>query len=124
MPLAIVPTGIKIGVQFEMMQITVKSYEAALNGGTTTTVSGTGATTLTKYEPPTLSGIVRRMIGWESEDCTERAVWYQCLQSGTVQVAREKGANNATIPANYAVEQPATGAPFTLWTAGTKRVGS
>lgn len=124
-PLKIVSTGRSIGISFEMMQITLGNFKTAMNGGTQTTVSGTTTTQLTSFTPPVVGQEVRIMLGWESQDATERWVWYQCFQTGQIQVSRQKGASNAGIPVDFGVEQPASGFPFIAWTAGaTPRVGS
>lgn len=122
--LKIVSTGRDLGVSFEMMQVTANSMKVALNGGTISTVSGTGATTLTKYAPPVVGSEVRIMLGWESQDATERVVFYQCFQTGQVRISRRKGANNAGLPLDFGIEQPSTGDPFNTYYAGTTRVGS
>ena len=125
-PLAIVEDSVAIGVDFDVAQVTAKNFAAALNNlaSGTSTVSGTGATTLTKLAPPAVGSSVRTMLGWESNDSTERWIWYQCLQSGNLQVQRRKGSNNASLPVGYKVEQPASGDPFNAWYAGTVRVGN
>jgi len=52
---------------------------------------------------------VRTMLGYESEDHTERWVWRQCLQTGQMKIVRAKGAANATIATVFSLEKPATG---------------
>lgn len=125
-PLKIVSTGRQIGVAFEMMQIHLGNLKTSFNSGTgtTTATSGTGATALTTLAPPVVGAEVRIALGWESEDATERWVWYQCFQTGEVRIGRRKGAANAGIPVEFGVEQPSSGAPFNVFTAGTVRVGT
>jgi hypothetical protein len=124
-PLKIVSTGRQIGVAFEFMQITLGNFKTSFNGGTQTTVSGTGATLLTSLTPPVVGAETRVMLGWESNDATERWVWYQCFQTGQIRVGRRKGAANAGIPVEFGIEQPTSGAPFITWVAGaTPRIGS
>jgi hypothetical protein len=122
-PLKIVSTGVTVGVSFAISEMTAKNYTWVLNGGTYTLVSGTGATTLSKVSPPALGAEVRTMLGWESSDGTERIIWYQCLQSGNIQIPRHKGADNANLPVAFSVEQPSSGNPFDIWIAGATRVG-
>lgn len=55
--------------EFEMIHISARTLKFALNGGTTT-VTGSGATTVTKYEPPDPGNEIRQMVGWESRDHT------------------------------------------------------
>jgi|SRR4051812_22556579 hypothetical protein len=124
-PLKIVSTGRSIGVSFEMLQIHLGNFKTAMNGGTQATVSGTTTTQLTSLIPPVVGAEVRTMLGWESEDATERWVWYQCFQTGEIRVGRRKGAANAGIPVDFGVEQPSSGPPFIQYVAGsTPRVGT
>lgn len=125
-PLAIVEDSVAIGVEFDVVEVTAKNFAYAINsgGGGAATVSGTGATLLTKVSPPQVGQSVRQMIGWEAADGTERAFYYQCLQSGNLTVARRKGANPASLPLSFRVEQPATGDPFNNYYAGATRPGS
>lgn len=122
-PLRIVTTGRQIGVSFDVAQVTLQNYRLGLNGGTVSTVSGTAATTLSRYSPPVNGAEIRTMIGWESDDATERLIFHQCFQTGQVSVAHRKGAANASIPVDFGVEQPSTGFPFDIYLAGTARVG-
>lgn len=103
---------------------TANSLKRVLNGGTVATVSGTGATTLTKYTPPTPGAEVRGMIGWESLDSTVRRVAYQCFQGGSTKVGHKKAPAKAGIAAEFRLEAPASGVPFEEWFAGSARVGS
>jgi hypothetical protein len=63
--------------------MTAKNFGFSLNGGSVTTRGGTGATLLTEVRAPVVGAEVRQMIGWESEDSTERAVYIQAFQSGS-----------------------------------------
>lgn len=119
-PPAIVSTGREISIAFDLAQVHMTNLKRALNGGTIVT-TGTGATTLNKYTPPTVGQEVRAMIGWESQDATERLIGYQCFQTGEVKVSRKKGAAKATIPTEWRFEIPSGGTPFEYYTAGTKR---
>jgi hypothetical protein len=122
-PLRIVSTGREGKVSFALVSIHSNNLKRALNGGTLTT-TGSTTTTMTTYTPPALGQEVRCMLGWESEDHTERYVWYQCLQSGSVSIARKKGANKATLPVEFSLEVPASGNPFKHISAGVARLGA
>lgn len=98
-------TGRASGVNFALAEITATNLQRAMNGGTVTT--GTGMVT---FEPPDLGDEQRIMIGWESEDGTERWVYRQCFNKGDISMARRKGAAKATIPCEFDLEKPATGA--------------
>lgn len=100
----VVTTGRESDVKFAMSQITATNLKYAFNGGVLT--PGTGITT---FEPPDLGTEVRVMLGFEAEDHTERWVYRQCFQTGTITLGRHKGANNASIAVQFAMEKPATG---------------
>jgi hypothetical protein len=97
-------TGRTSSLKFAASQMTVTNLKMAMNGGVVTV--GTGIAT---FEPPDLGTEVRTMIGWEAEDHTERWVYRQCFQTGTLAITRAKGAANATLPVEFSLEKPATG---------------
>jgi hypothetical protein len=112
-------------ISFALMSYTLNNLKRILNGGTIATVSGTGATTLSKFSPPTSSQIVRSMIGWESTDGTTRAVLYQCLNTADVEQQFKKAPDAATLPATFSCEVPSGSSfPYEMWSAGTARVGT
>lgn len=119
-PPAIVSTGREISITFDLAQVHMTNFKRALNGGTITT-TGTGATALNKYTAPKVGQEIRGMIGWESQDSTERLIGYQCFQTGEVKISRKKGAAKATIPTEWRFEIPAGGEPFEYYTAGSTR---
>jgi len=49
------------------------------------------------------------MLGFESEDHSERWIFRQCFQTGDASIQRQKGANNATISVEFTLEKPASG---------------
>jgi hypothetical protein len=119
-PIKYVSTGRSGSLAFALASISAANVKRALNGGTLTP-TGTGATTMTTYTPPKLGEEVRCMIGWESQDGTERLVAFQCFNTGSVSIARRKGAAKATLPLEFGLETPSTGVPFKYLTAGTAR---
>jgi len=123
-PVRVVMTGTETKVTIEIAEYTARNKAWTMNGGTLTTVSGAGSTLLTKLAPPTTGQEVRTMIGWESEDGTERAVYRQLLQTGDVKTAHKKGTDYATLPVEFTVEQPVSGDPFEEFFAGTTALGS
>lgn len=96
-----------ITVAFALAEITATNMKRALNGGTITT--GTGIVT---FEPPDLGTEVRTMLGWESEDHTERWVYRQCFSTGDVGIERRKGNTKSVIATEWTLEKPAGAAPF------------
>ncbi len=123
-PLDIIPTGRNIGAAFDLAQITNRSYLMAWNGGTSTTVSGATTTLLTKVSPPVLGAEVDTMIGWESQDGTERIIYYQATQSGNIQWSNQKAPNYKSLPLTFKIKQPESGNPFDSWLAGASRVAA
>lgn len=120
-PLKYVSTGRTGSVSFELMNMNATNMKRMLNGGVIT-VTGTTSTTLSVYTPPPLGTEARSMLGWESQDGTERFVWRQCFQTGQVTIGRKKGADNATIPVEFNLEVPSSLAlPWTYATAGVAR---
>jgi len=91
-------------LKFVMSEITATNLKRASNGGTITTGSG-----IVTFEPPDLGTETRTMLGFESEDHSERWVFRQCLMTGQLQILRQKGANNATMACEFTLEKPATG---------------
>jgi hypothetical protein len=123
-PLATDETGRNIGVGFDLANITDKSYLLAMGGGSSSTVSGSGATLLTKVSPPAVGGSTATMIGWESQDYTQRVVYYVCKQSGNIQWSNTKTPNYQSFPLTFKVNQPTSGNPFDIWIAGATRVAA
>ena len=108
-------------IAFALADFTLANLKRVLNGGSLTVVSGTGATTLSKFEPPTPGSEVRSMIGWESLDATVRLVAYQTFQGGAAELAFRKRPEFTSIPAQFNFEVPSSGVPFSVWSAGVAR---
>jgi hypothetical protein len=111
-------------IAFNLASFTLSNYQRALNGGIAalTATSGTGATSLFKFEPPEPGAEVRAMIMWESTDRTLRLVARQTIQGGSVDTAFKKAPDIAAIPCTFNLEVPAGGLkPFTFWSAGATR---
>lgn len=122
-PLQYKTTGRTGSISFALSDITAANIKRAFNGGTLTP---TGATTTlsTAYVPPTTGAEVRGMIGWESQDSTERLYIYQSFNTGQVSLPRRKGSDNASIACEFSIEQPSSGPPFKYVAAGVARAGS
>lgn len=119
-PLFYRTTGRSGSVAFSMAENTVRNLTLAFNGGKVD-VTATHVT----FEAPEPGEEVRRMIGFQSEDGTERWVWRQTFQGGSVSVARRKGADKTTLPVEFRVEKPQTGArPFKAIYAATRSGGA
>lgn len=119
-PVANVTTGRTTGCSIEFMQIHLTNVKRMLNGGTLST-SGSGTTLLSTYKPPQIGQEVRQMLGWESTDLTERWVAEQGFQTGSLSIARRKGADNAGLATEWTFEPNSAGDPWTWYSAGTIR---
>jgi hypothetical protein len=104
-PIKRVTTKRDTRVAFALAEMTAAHLKVVLNGGTIT--PGVGFST---YEPPDVGAEVRLMLGWDSDDELERVIWRQCIQAGNLQIARRKGGDYATLPAEFALEVPTGGA--------------
>jgi hypothetical protein len=123
-PLSIVSTGRTGGVAFDAAQDHLNTWKMAMNGGTISTVAGSGATLVSQYAPPAVGSEVRISLLWESDDNTLRKWYPRCFQTGSLQVSRKKGSDFARWGVAFGLEQPSTGQPFYGWAAGSTRVGS
>jgi len=125
-PIAYSTVGRSGTFAFALANYTLTNLQRAWNGGTLSTVSGSGATLSSKLLPPSPGAETRKMLGWESLDHTVRKVMYQCLNMGEVKSSFKKAPAKATIPFMFAFEVP-TGAPqqpFADYSAGTARLGT
>jgi hypothetical protein len=99
---------------FNLANYTLNNVKRVFNGGTIATVSGTGATTSSSYVPPNPGAEIRCMLGWESLDHTMRLIFYQTINSGTVEQAFGKAPAKAVLPCEFVFEVP-PGAPNVPW---------
>lgn len=105
-PVSVQTTGRTSSVGFALAEITATNLMRALNAPTSAITAGAG---IVSFEPPDLGTEVRRMLGFESEDHSERWIFRQCFQTGDATIQRQKGANNATISVEFTLEKPASG---------------
>jgi hypothetical protein len=113
-------TGRSGTLTFAMAENTVRNLTLAFNGGKVTrTASGA-----ISYEPPEPGTEVRRTLVFQSEDNQERWVFPQVFQGGSVSMARRKGADKVTLPAEFRLEKPALGgSPFRAFYADVREGG-
>ncbi|MGC5664926.1 hypothetical protein ACN261_31550 [Micromonospora sp. WMMD723] len=100
-PIHIAINSRSLKVAFALMQLTANNLRIAWNGGTITT--GTG---IVVYEPHQPGEEVRRMLGFESSDGTERWVFREALQGGNVELERKRGADAAVIANEFQLAKP------------------
>src|SRR6266508_926968 len=110
---------------FALASYTLQNVKRAMNGGmgVITPTSGTGATALSLFEPVAPGAELRIMLGWESQDNTTRIVIRQALQGGETSMEFKKAPAFASIPCTFQFEVPASGAVFSMWSAGVGRLG-
>lgn len=108
---------------FSMAHYVLQNIKRALNGGTLTVVSGTGATQLSSYEPPEPGNEIRSLIGWESTDETVRIILRQTINAAAIASAFAKAPQKGLIACQFNMEKPAGAQPFIIYTAGADRVG-
>jgi hypothetical protein len=123
-PVRYATTGRTSGLAFAMADFTANNLKRANNGGTVATVSGTGATLLTKYEESDPGAEVRCLLVWQSLDDTVRIIMRQCFNSGTIEAAFQRAPAFAQIAVNFQFEQPTGAKPYTIYFAGAARVGT
>jgi len=123
-PVAYAVTEATGSFAFSMADYTLEKLKYAMNGGTMTLVSGTGATALTSLEPPDPADVTRCMIGWESLDATTRIVARQCLNASAIEQAFRRAPDKALIPVQFNLERPASDKSFIVYSAGTARSGT
>lgn len=109
---------------FNMADYTLKNIQRALNGGSLTTVSGTGATAINKWVPPVVGQETRAALMWQSLDATMRIFMYQTVQVNEIQSAFKKAPDFAVIPCEFRFEIDASGNIFEVYSAGTTRLGN
>jgi hypothetical protein len=120
-PIKYSTTGRTGSFAFALAEWSLTNMKRALNGGTITT-SGSGATAVNSYTPPTPGSEVRCKVGWESQTNDVRVIIYQALASGTIESAFQKAPDFSRIPITFNMEVPSgSSAPFGLFTAGTGR---
>ena len=119
-PIKYVTTGRTGSLAFALVDFHINNVKRVLNGGTITTTGAT-TTTMSTFTPAAQGAETRCMIGWESQDHTERLIGYQCFNTGSVEIARRKGTDYARIPVEFALEVPVGGTPFKYLTAGAAR---
>lgn len=106
-PVAIVQTKRGSNINFSLAELTAENMSRALNGGTVVTAGG-----LVTFEPPPAGEATYVMIGWEADDGLERWIWRKCLNVGSIDIARKKGAESAAIPVQFRSVKPVGEAPW------------
>jgi hypothetical protein len=101
-PIHIAINARKLKVGFVLVQLGAARLKTALNGGTITTGAG-----IVTFEPHPPGDEIRVMLGYESEDGTERWVFREGLQTANVELERKKGNDNAVLAHEFQLAKPA-----------------
>lgn len=101
-----IPAGATITAVTNATTVTLSANATATASGVTVTLVGRIGS---YYEPPEVGAEIRHMIGWDSEDGSERLVIRRVIQVGNGEIARRKGADFARFNADFALEQPGGG---------------
>lgn len=121
--IAKVETKRSVSVKFSMMQDNKFNMKVAMNGGTWTVVSGTGATQLSKYSPPILGQGKHFMLGWISTASDEIVIVYKVTQTGSLSMARQKVGTKFVLACDFSVVKPDPAVSTDRWNryvAGSK----
>jgi hypothetical protein len=103
-------TARAITVSFEAAEVTATNLQRAFNGGT---IEVESADEVVIFEPPPAGEVTRVMLGWEADDGKERWIFRRCVQTGNVDMSRQKAPNKATISMEFRATVPDEGgAPF------------
>jgi hypothetical protein len=108
-PIDTLQTARSITINFAAAEITAENLHRAFNGGTIDTSGGQ-----VTFEPPDAGDFTPIMLGWEAGDGLERWVFRRCVQVGSVEIARRKAPQKATIPMSFKATKP-TGASSFLY---------
>lgn len=106
-PVDTLQTARAITVNVAAAEMTARNLQIAFNGGTIT-----AGTEIVTFTPPEAGQVTRVMIGWEADDGKERWVFRRCMQTGSLDIARRKAPNKATIGLAFRATMPDLGAPF------------
>jgi hypothetical protein len=106
-PVDTLQTARSISINFAAAEVTASNLQKAFNGGDVETAAG-----IVTFEPPEAGDYTPVMVGWESDDGLERWVFRRCVQVGSVEIARRKAPDKATIPMQFRATKPEGVASF------------
>lgn len=106
-PVQILQTKRTISVKAALAEVTAINLERAFNGGDVQTPTG-----LVTFEPPPAGDFHYVALGWEAEDNLERMVFRKCIQTGSVEMARRRAPDKATIPVDFRAVKPPSATSF------------
>jgi hypothetical protein len=119
-PIKQVTTGREGSFAMNLADVTATHMAWSLNKAAGV-VTGATTTLMNIVEPPAPGGEVRCMLGWESLDSTVRLLCRQVINASTIEMAFQKGTDNAVIPMEFQFEVPVAAQPFKFGFAGATR---
>lgn len=96
-PIRKVGTKASVAMAFAASQVNEGTLSLAVAGGSWSTVSGTGATLVRKFSPPSPSNATRKMWGFLGNDVDEAMIIYQGFQTGEITRNMRKGAEKGSL---------------------------
>ena len=114
LPIRTMTTSVTITMAFALAEITAYNIQVALNGGLTVPIPG-GTNDYIEFVPPRAGQEVRVALGWDRDDGLERMVLRQVIQTGSVDIARQKAPDLSTLPVTFTVEIPPGGLDPVVW---------
>jgi hypothetical protein len=122
-PLAVAETARNVELSFGLLSFTKSTLLASYNAGSSAaTTAGSGGTLVTTITPPAIDASVNCMIGFESQDSTYRALYYNCRNNPNGARNFKKGGAKTVVPFSYRALADATlGIPFKEFFAGATR---
>jgi hypothetical protein len=109
---------------FNITDFTLTNLSRSMNGGTISTMSGAGATLVSKWVPPAVGNETRASLMWQSLDGTMRIFMYQTVQVNQMETAFKKAPDFAVLPCEFRFEIDASGNIFDVYSAGPTRLGT
>lgn len=106
-PVRVKTTGRVATVQANLAEVNRMNLALALNAGADAAATGT-------IEPPDPGSEVRVMVLFETEEGA-RWLFRRCLQTGTINMSSQKGAQKRLIPVTFSLEKPDGADPFIVW---------
>jgi hypothetical protein len=122
-PLAVAETARNVELSFGLLSFTKSTLLASNNAGSSAAATaGSGDTLVTTITPPAIDASVNCMIGFESQDSTYRAIYYNCRNNPNGARNFKKGGAKTVVPFSYRALADATlGIPFEEFFAGATR---
>lgn len=116
-PLRKVATSRECALAFAMAQVSAQNLSIAANGGTI----GSPTSGFVTFDPPDLGEEASVMIVWDADDGQERILIRKAINTESVDEARKKAPDKATIPVRFEGQVPDDGSGvYRRWVASSR----